>query len=301
MSLNFNNSCSNILNTPGFISDVYANIPGIANVAIGTIFIATDTGNIYQSDGTTWNVIGGGGGGSQNLQQVTNIGNTTNNDIILQAAQTNTISDDSYNISDGAGISTIINNNFGNHYLYLIENTLESYFKINGCEFLNSGTDIDFSLYNGAGGYTAMRFNNTLIYTFFNNNNAGLFLDYSNFVYQLGDYAGVNKVNYFTVDDLNEEITSTMAGNLTGILIDRVLNVKVGDYTGNININYTHWDNNNNTISNYCVDEFHYIQSLRYDDGGSGNLISGSAGGSSGNHLVIAINGTPYKIALLNP
>jgi len=32
-----------------------------------------------------------------------------------------------------------------------------------------------------------------------------------------------------------------------------------------------------------------------------GNLISGTAGGSSGNHLNIYLNGTQYKIALLNP
>jgi len=69
MSLSFNNSAANILNTPGFISDAYASIPNASYVAIGTIFIATDTGTIYQSDGTNWYTIGGGGGGSQDLEQ----------------------------------------------------------------------------------------------------------------------------------------------------------------------------------------------------------------------------------------
>ena len=34
--------------------------------------------------------------------------------------------------------------------------------------------------------------------------------------------------------------------------------------------------------------------------GGTG-LLSGTAGGASGQHLVLTINGVNYKIALLNP
>jgi hypothetical protein len=31
------------------------------------------------------------------------------------------------------------------------------------------------------------------------------------------------------------------------------------------------------------------------------NLVSGTAGGASGQHMVIYLNGTQYKINLLNP
>lgn len=43
-----------------------------------------------------------------------------------------------------------------------------------------------------------------------------------------------------------------------------------------------------------------FTQRFKLNDQGSGNLLSGTAGGNSGQHLVITINGTDYKIALLN-
>jgi hypothetical protein len=37
------------------------------------------------------------------------------------------------------------------------------------------------------------------------------------------------------------------------------------------------------------------------NDNGSGNMLSTTAGGSAGQHLIIKVNGNTYKIALLNP
>lgn len=58
----------------------------IAN-SIGDVWIDTDDWNIYEWNGSTWvpqgNIKGADGVGTQNLQQVTNEGNTTNNDISL--------------------------------------------------------------------------------------------------------------------------------------------------------------------------------------------------------------------------
>ncbi len=301
MSLNFNNSAANILNTPGFISDDFANRPAANFVAIGTIFIATDTGAIYQSDGSAWSSIGGGGS-SQNLDQVLNVGNTSTETIQLYSGGDSV--DIAYNniYFNSPGIAqTFIENAPTQNFKMIDNNSVEAAFNTAGLEFLNSATDIDFRLNNGAGGFTALRFNNTIINTFFNNNNAGLKLDYNNLQYYIGDYDGANKSNYLIIDDNSEEIKTIMAGVDTGIFVDRVSYCKIGDYNGNLNVNYMEFDNVQGFASIYTNTFFNYIQDLRYDDGGTGALLSGSAGGNSGQHLIIKINGTTYKIALNNP
>jgi len=306
MSLAFNNSAANILNTPGFISDVYASIPNASYLAIGTIFFATDTGAIYQTDGTNWYSLGGGGG-SQNLQQVLTVGNSaTNEHIELYDTSGASYSGFYYanliQLTDLLGNYLFINNIGANPYL---ETNVTGFgaSKLNFGQLLFTNDNIAgiACVDTGSVNISNIGLSPTVIKTYYNGVDMGINLDSSNLNYQFGDYAGQNKHNYFYVDDSNEEIRTVMAGVLTGIFVDRVLNVYIGDYTGNLNLNYTEYDNNNGNISNFCNTEFHYIQNLRYDDNGSGSLISGSAGGSSGNHLVISINGTPYKIALLNP
>ena len=89
MSLNFNNGVANVYKTPGMWTDTFANRPPANVVAIGTIFVASDTGNMYQSDGTTWYSIGGGGGGSQDLASVLGFGNTATNNITLNGSPGN--------------------------------------------------------------------------------------------------------------------------------------------------------------------------------------------------------------------
>lgn len=305
MSLAFNNSAANILNTPGFISDVYASIPNASYLAIGTIFIATDTGAIYQTDGTNWISLGGGGG-SQNLDQVLNVGNTSSNYIILQdtpnigsiasyQAGYFSINDNLLNVSITGDTTT------GVPSLIIQQTNYFSSLKSDGIQYSNDN-NVTISVANLLNTLsTQFVLSQYEIKTQYNNIDMGLFLDMQNLAYYLGDYSLQNKSNFLIVDDTNEEIKTFMSGSGTGLYVDRELYVKVGDYNGNINTNYTDWDNNNNSISNYTQTEFHYIQQLRYDDGGSGALISGSAGGNSGNHLVLIINGSTYKIALLNP
>lgn len=55
--VNFN--VNNALNTPSIAADTFANRPTVA--ATGAVYIATDTGNMYRYNGTTWTSIGGGG------------------------------------------------------------------------------------------------------------------------------------------------------------------------------------------------------------------------------------------------
>lgn len=81
----------NILNqrgTPAMFSDTLANRP--APGFVGRIFIDTDvpTTGIYRDTGTTWELVAGGLQPTPNLQQVTDVGNTTTRNVIIQGRGT---------------------------------------------------------------------------------------------------------------------------------------------------------------------------------------------------------------------
>jgi hypothetical protein len=72
---------SSVLNqfgSPSLNSNTLVNRPAFGQV--GRLFVDTTNNVIYRDTGTSWVLIGGSGG-SQNLQQVTTIGNTTNQGI----------------------------------------------------------------------------------------------------------------------------------------------------------------------------------------------------------------------------
>ena len=72
---------SSVLNqfgSPSLNSNTLANRPTFGQP--GRLFVDTTNNVIYRDTGTSWDLIGGGGG-SQNLQQVTTIGNTTDQGI----------------------------------------------------------------------------------------------------------------------------------------------------------------------------------------------------------------------------
>lgn len=80
-----NFSILNQRGTPAFFADVLANRPEPGFV--GRIFIDTNipTTGIYRDTGTSWEVISGGSSSVPNLQSVTDVGNTTNNNVVFQA------------------------------------------------------------------------------------------------------------------------------------------------------------------------------------------------------------------------
>lgn len=90
MAIIIDNSVKNKKDTPSITSDVAANLPAATDVPVGAIYIETDTGTIKQSDGITWQILGGGGGpGTQDLASVLSIGNTATNNIVLNGAPGN--------------------------------------------------------------------------------------------------------------------------------------------------------------------------------------------------------------------
>lgn len=109
----------------------------------------------------------------------------------------------------------------------------------------------------------------------------------------LGDYLGSHNGTLLTISDLNQRIkTGNVAGD-QGILLDFTNSVYyLGDYAGLT-------QNTQIVINNGFKDiTLKADNSLQFEGGG---LQSASASGNSGEHLVIYLNGTQYKIQLLNP
>jgi hypothetical protein len=60
MAIVISNGVSNIANTPGIITDVIENRPSATTVAIGTIFISTNTQAIFTNVANAWVQVGKG-------------------------------------------------------------------------------------------------------------------------------------------------------------------------------------------------------------------------------------------------
>jgi hypothetical protein len=76
--INISNQVLNQFGSPSINSNTLANRPAFGQ--IGRLFVDTTNNVLFRDTGTSWDEIGGGIG-SQNLQQVTTIGNTTNQGI----------------------------------------------------------------------------------------------------------------------------------------------------------------------------------------------------------------------------
>lgn len=85
MGIFANFSILNQRGTPAMFSDILANRP--APGFVGRIFIDTNvpTTGIYRDTGTTWEIIAGGIPVTPTLQAVTDAGNTTTNNVIMES------------------------------------------------------------------------------------------------------------------------------------------------------------------------------------------------------------------------
>lgn len=96
-------------------------------------------------------------------------------------------------------------------------------------------------------------------------------------------------------EDNNGQIkTKKSSSNNCGLLLDFQYNFYVlGDYDSNNNGTQIQVDDTSKQI--------YILNNSGYFDFADPAFLSGSAGGSSGDHLIVYVNGTQYKIALLNP
>lgn len=172
---------------------------------------------------------------------------------------------------------------------------------------------------------------NQVTKTAFNGNDIGLKLDFGFKVYQLGDFNFVNNNTAFYVNDSNETIYTSNQGAQNGILLDFLngtyyfgnINGKnqlvfelnrfstLGDYLGNGNSStitiddqlktiflYTNGNNTTFLVDGNSDKLTFTTNALNFDGAG---LQSNTSSGNSGEHLVITLNGSTYKIQLLNP
>jgi hypothetical protein len=141
---NLNNGVGNIKGTPAMITDILANRPSPNNLAVGTIFIDSATGNWYQvGTNNTWSSTGGGGG---NLQQVLDSGNSATEQSIILNATSNNLRATVTNTDDNGSFIELKSLTDGDKYFLLQqsdENTAPVLFisKTNGTEYIRIGTD----------------------------------------------------------------------------------------------------------------------------------------------------------------
>lgn len=180
------------------------------------------------------------------------------------------------------------------------------------------GYNIDFTAYNVLLGDFNYNQNNTFIIVddanqYFQTNNqgndVGLFLDFAGRVYCFGDFSGYNNGTSLCINESADIIYTANTNGNQGILLN--LNAKdyrFGDFSPVGNGTVISIKDSAKVINLECGGGAISL----YTNGGNlnlganqlfltGTLTSGSASGSSGQHLQVTINGTAYKIALLNP
>lgn len=122
---------------------------------------------------------------------------------------------------------------------------------------------------------------NQIINTYHQGNEKGLKLDLGNDNYLFGDYQSVTNGVYFQADNDIGIARIFSGGGYFNFEADAVT-TRIGDIGGTNNGTTFGVDDQNETLS------------------GTTNLLSGTAGGNSGQHLKIKIGTTQYKISLLN-
>ena len=195
-----------------------------------------------------------------------------------------------------------------------------------------NGFRLDFNNQNFQFGYFVIPTNlwfevdNTtkIIKTINNQNNNGLKLDFANTVYQFGQITG-GFLNQLVIDDANQimgfknggfyqgfkyEVASLKPYQFGQITSGNLTSIYINDNAEKISASINNADNGlildfQNAIQifgdvNDCYIQLEQGNSYQFQLNGS-NISSGSAGGASGQHLKIKINGVDYKIELRNP
>jgi hypothetical protein len=181
---------------------------------------------------------------------------------------------------------------------------------------------------NSFGNESILKLNFTNLITLYQSVNNGINLNFATRFYQFGQINGNNNTGLF-INDATQQIYTKNGANFWGLYFDFVNNdYRIGRLSGNGSLMFltpnvaTMNLGNGTTTQAQCgltasQCNFGFIPALggelrfigsnfsitgitSYTINGTG-ITSGTAGGSSGQHLNITINGTPYKIKLENP
>lgn len=314
------NSANNFGASAGLLANTLANRP--VQAALGTLFVGTNNLILYRYNGSTWDIIGGGGissatnGLNVNASQVRLGGalitntqiETSNFSLDFYASSTSTAQFKVTNaapISELAYFTSISTFNDGGVYIgnnelrgtiqsksFATQTPTELRINYDGGSIqlgngnfgmmLDDATPMIQTMYSGVPYGLVMNFDTN--YFTLGNADEGLQIYLGNKEYLLGDVGGVNNGTKFLIDDA-DRIIQTYGGNEQGLYLDfSNRQFKLGDYMNNQN---GYW---------LMIDDVN--EELIFN---GTNLESSTAGGNSGQHLVIVLNGNPYKIKLENP
>lgn len=172
-----------------------------------------------------------------------------------------------------------------------IKNTYQSLLKLNSNGSLSTSTPTIIS--DGLGNLTPLQVAETRLGTQFSGLNMGLDLTFANNSFSIGDYDNMTNGTNLNINVNSELIKTTYLGGDKGLRVNFADTVyALGDYNSIDNGTNVFIDDTNQEITIKANSE------LRLTGAG---LESTSAGGNSGKHLVIVLNGNPYKITLLDP
>ena len=299
--------------TPMIYSDVTASRPTFG--ITGRLFVATDSPyGIFRDTGSAWVQIAAGGSGGNTIY--TGDGTLTGNRTISSGGFTLTL-----NPVTNVVVSTSVTSNTSNQALY------------------SSYTGSYASAFSGAvGGYTFSAFNNFFNQTFngnatFDSANINAGLTSINRITQntasstitMSQTGTARSMSALAVQNQYNSGIGTTISHLSGIQIYGNYRASVG--TLSVTTYYALLINDNNEYSGVSITNSYGIYQAGVGDrnilrgqtivGGvsqnsgkplviNGDLefvttINPTAGGTAGQHLSVWINGTQYKIALLNP
>jgi hypothetical protein len=285
--ININNSVTNILGSPAIISDVIENRPPATDVAIGTIFIATDESNIYRSDGDSWFLIGTGSGGSVN---------PTSQYIPYNQAGTFI---DSYLFNDHNNLNLRTIYSGINKGIYLDFDNTEFYFgrdEDNNNNNVVVSTPVEIVLGDFLGNVNGTRLIikdiNQTIRTYEGGVIKGIDFRFDTETYNFGTE------QYLLNFDINNSLIQTFTnGNKFGFRLSNNV-AEFGAYNGNTNIII---NDSASSITMGATNSTQFTFGANKLTFNGANLIATGVHTATANHLKVTINGANYTIQLLTP
>jgi len=237
-----NLAVQNIRNTPGSITDVFANRPAASTdvVSVGTIFISTDTQAIYSFDGTAWILIGNGTGGgginpTSSYIPYNDSGTFQDSRLIFDGLFTTETLYQGIKIEQFNAILGDFNNN-NSGVTFNVTQTGPRIYSTLGNTTLEAGIEL---VYNGASGGTVkigdwqyhsiagwsgttlvVNNDNNLINTYANGNEIGIVLNFSNNFYSFGDFNQIYNGTALKIDDTSQYIRTYNGNNIEGLHFD---------------------------------------------------------------------------------
>lgn len=302
---------NNVLNSGGAIS-LQSGTAFPNGHVYGRFFNDTNASTLYFDDGTTWNAIGGGGG-TPTLDQVLTAGNVTSQGMIAgnynsYTANTQFSKNSTTTNGDDIGATFVHSASYQLFGSFFDQNksagqliNISFFTQPNAVANANGGafTGSLMRLFINAGANSTLNLNNVQIRT-------GLYRTEKTFVAGAGSTIFLQYFNDYIVGG------DAFNGNLGQMTIFRRIGIYIQDFISQ-NITYNNlwsiYSEVDAPMYNRGIGFFGTLTNLATTNVALSlgkpinfeNAVSNTAGGNTGQHLIVYINGVQRKIALLNP